>query len=157
MADNIDFALNDHFYDFVDDWNYKFYFLVGGYGSSKSYHVAVKLIKKLLEEKRKALVVREVFDTIRDSCYDLLQEVAEAMGVDGYLTFTSSPMQVKFSNGSRIIFKGMDKPAKLKSLNGVSIVWIEECSEVKYAGFKEILGRLRHPTLSNHTNSQASE
>lgn len=74
MADNIDFALNDHFYDFVDDWNYKFYFLVGGYGSSKSYHVAVKLIKKLLEEKRKALVVREVFDTIRDSCYDLLQE-----------------------------------------------------------------------------------
>ena len=64
-----------------------FYFLVGGYGSSKSYHVAVKLIKKLLEEKRKALVVREVFDTIRDSCYDLLQEVAEAMGVDGYLTF----------------------------------------------------------------------
>ena len=128
----------------------KFYFLVGGYGSSKSYHVAVKLIKKLLEEKRKALVVREVFDTIRDSCYDLLQEVAEAMGVDGYLTFTSSPMQVKFSNGSRIIFKGMDKPAKLKSLNGVSIVWIEECSEVKYAGFKEILGRLRHPTLSNH-------
>ena len=113
MADNIDFALNDHFYD----WNYKFYFLVGGYGSSKSYHVAVKLIKKLLEEKRKALVVREVFDTIRDSCYDLLQEVAEAMGVDGYLTFTSSPMQVKFSNGSRIIFKGMDKPAKLKKKN----------------------------------------
>lgn len=75
MADNIDFALNDHFYDFVDDWNYKFYFLVGGYGSSKSYHVAVKLIKKLLEEKRKALVVREVFDTIRDSCYDLSLQV----------------------------------------------------------------------------------
>ena len=106
MADNIDFALNDHFYDFVDDWNYKLYLLVGGYGSSKSYHVAVKLIKKLLEEKRKALVVREVFDTIRDSCYDLLQEVAEAMGVDGYLTFTSSPMQVKFRNGSRIFLKG---------------------------------------------------
>ena len=53
MADNIDFALNDHFYDFVDDWNYKFYFLVGGYGSSKSYHVAVKLIKKLLKRNEK--------------------------------------------------------------------------------------------------------
>lgn len=123
---------------------------VGGYGSSKSYHVAVKVIKKLLEEKRKALIVREVFDTIRDSCLDLLMEVAEAMEVSDYITFTTSPMQVRFSNGSRIIFKGMDKPAKLKSLNGVSIVWIEECSEVKYAGFKEILGRLRHPILSNH-------
>lgn len=144
------FALNDHFYDFIDDWEHKFYFLVGGYGSSKSYHVAVKLIKKLLQEKRKALVIREVFDTIRDSCFDLLEEVANAMGVEEYLTFTTSPMQVRLKNGSRIIFKGMDKPAKLKSLNGVSIVWIEECSEVKYEGFKEILGRLRHPTLSNH-------
>lgn len=146
----VDFALNDHFYDFVNDWDYKFYFLVGGYGSSKSYHVAVKLIRKLLEEKRKALVVREVFDTIRDSCYDLLQEVAAAMEVDDYISFTTSPMQVRFRNGSKIIFKGMDKPVKLKSLNGVSIVWIEECSEVKYTGFKEILGRLRHPEMSNH-------
>lgn len=147
---NVEFALNDHFFDFVDDWNHKIYFLVGGYGSSKSYHIAVKLIKKLLEEKRKALVVREVFETIRDSCFDLLQEVAASMEVDDLLTFTSSPMQVRFKNGSKIILKGMDKPAKLKSLNGVSIVWIEECSEVKYDGFKEILGRLRHPTLSNH-------
>lgn len=147
---NIEFILNDHFAEFVEDWDHKIYLLVGGYGSSKSYHVAVKLIRKLLQEKRKALVVREVYDTIRDSCYDLLEEVAEAMGVDGYLTFTISPMQVRFKNGSKIIFKGMDKPAKLKSMNGVSIVWIEECSEVKYAGFKEILGRLRHPALSNH-------
>lgn len=147
---NVKFELNDHFFDFVDDWDHKIYLLVGGYGSSKSYHVAVKLIKKLLVEKRKVLVVREVFDTIRDSCYDLLMEVADAMGVSDYIDFTTSPMQVRFRNGSRIIFKGMDKPAKLKSLNGVSIVWIEECSEVKYAGFKEILGRLRHPTLSNH-------
>ncbi|WP_312448446.1 PBSX family phage terminase large subunit [Lacrimispora sp.] len=146
----VEFALNDHFFDFVDDWDHKIYLTVGGYGSSKSYHVAAKLIKKLLEEKRKALVVREVFDTIRDSCLDLLMEVSESMGVSDYITFTTSPMQVRFSNGSRIIFKGMDKPAKLKSLNGVSIVWIEECSEVKYAGFKEILGRLRHPELSNH-------
>lgn len=147
---NIEFALNDHFFDFVHNWDYKMYFAVGGYGSSKSYHIAVKLIKKLLEEKRKALVVREVFDTLRESCYDLLEEVAEAMGVSKYMEFTVSPMQVRFRNGSKIIFKGMDKPAKLKSLNGVSIVWLEECSEVKYEGFKEILGRLRHPTLSNH-------
>lgn len=149
-VNNVEFALNNHFYDFVDDWDHKFYFMVGGYGSSKSYHVAVKLIKKLLEEKRKALVVREVFDTIRDSCFDLLEEVANAMGVEDYIQFTVNPMQIRFQNGSKIIFKGMDKPAKLKSLNGVSIVWIEECSEVKYAGFKEILGRLRHPTMSNH-------
>lgn len=42
------------------------------------------------------------------------------------------------------------KPAKLKSINNVSLIWIEECSEVKYAGFKELLGRLRHPSLKLH-------
>lgn len=147
---NVQFSVNDHFYDFIDNWDYKFYMLTGGYGSSKSYHVAIKLIKKLLEEKRKALVVREVYDTMRDSCFDLLQEVSIAMEVDDYIQFKTSPMQVIFSNGSKIIFKGMDKPAKLKSINGVSIIWIEECSEVKYDGFKELLGRLRHPKLSNH-------
>jgi phage terminase large subunit len=59
-------------------------------------------------------------------------------------------MQIKFPNGSQIIFKGMDKPEKLKSINGVSIVWLEECSEVKYEGYKELLGRLRHLECSNH-------
>lgn len=151
INDKVQFALNDHFYNFIDDWEWKLYFLVGGYGSSKSYHVAVKIIKKLLEEKRTALVVREVFDTIRDSCFSLLQEVAGAMELDeDIIKFTSSPMQVRFGNGSKIIFKGMDKPSKLKSMNDVSIVWIEECSEVKYEGFKEILGRLRHFKMSNH-------
>lgn len=141
---------NDHFEDFVFDWNYKFYFLVGGYGSSKSYHVVEKLHLKLLQEKRIALVVREVYDTIRDSCYSLLEEVAEDMGIHDKLKFKVSPMTIVYPNGSKIIFKGMDKPVKLKSINGVSIIWLEECSEVKYEGYKELLGRLRHPTMTNH-------
>ena len=141
---------NDHFEDFIFDWNYKFYFLVGGYGSSKSYHVAEKLHIKLLQEKRKALVVREVYDTIRDSCYSLLEEVAVNMGIYDKMKFKTSPIQIIYPNGSKIIFKGMDNPAKLKSINGVSIIWLEECSEVKYEGYKELLGRLRHLTSSNH-------
>jgi len=44
----------------------------------------------------------------------------------------------------------MDKPVKLKSLNGVSIVWLEEAPEIKYAGFKELIGRIRHPSDSIH-------
>lgn len=146
----IEKEVNPSFEDFIFDWDHKFYFLVGGYGSSKSYHVALKLILKLLQEKRTALVVREVFDTIRDSCYSLLEEIVIDMGLDTRIKFTASPMQVRFPNGSKIIFKGMDKPSKLKSINNVSIVWIEECSEVKYEGFKELLGRLRHPSLSLH-------
>jgi len=142
--------VNPHFEDFLFDWNEKFQFLVGGYGSSKSYHVALKIVLKLLTEKRTALVVREVYDTIRDSCFSLLQEIIEELGLDDKVKCMVSPMQIRFPNGSKIIFKGMDKPAKLKSINNVTLIWVEECSEVKYEGFKELMGRLRHRKLSLH-------
>ncbi len=146
----IEKEVNPHFEDFLFDWSQKFYFLVGGYGSSKSYHVALKLILKLLEEKRTALVVREVYDTHRDSTFSLLEEIIIDLELDHSIRCINSPMQIRFPNGSKIIFKGMDKPAKLKSINNVSIIWVEECSEVKYDGFKELLGRLRHPKLKLH-------
>src|SRR5690625_2732631 len=146
----IEKEVNPHFEDFLFDWNQKFQFLVGGYGSSKSYHIALKIILKLLEEKRTALVVREVYETIRDSCYALFCEIIEDLGLSHRIKPMVSPMQIRFANGSRIIFKGMDKPAKLKSIHNVSLIWIEECSEIKYEGFKELLGRLRHPTLKLH-------
>lgn len=142
--------VNPHFEDFLFDWNQKFQFLVGGYGSSKSYHIALKLILKLLKEKRTALVIREVYDTIRDSCFALLDEIITDLGLEHRIKCIISPMQIRFPNGSKIIFKGMDKPVKLKSIHNVSIIWVEECSEVKYEGFKELIGRLRHPTLSLH-------
>ncbi|MED4460428.1 pbsx family phage terminase large subunit [Bacillus subtilis] len=142
--------VNPHFEDFLFDWNQKFQFLVGGYGSSKSYHVALKIVLKLLEEKRTVLVVREVYDTHRDSTFSLFEEIINDLEIDHIVRCVSSPMQIRFPNGGRIIFKGLDKPAKLKSINNVSLIWIEECSEVKYEGFKELLGRLRHPTLPLH-------
>ncbi|AKC65576.1 PBSX family phage terminase large subunit [Bacillus altitudinis] len=142
--------VNPHFRKFLFDWDQKFQFLVGGYGSSKSYHIALKLILKLLDEKRTALVIREVYDTHRDSTFSLFEEIVNDLGLDHVIQCRTSPLMLRFHNGSRIIFKGLDKPAKLKSINNISIIWIEECSEVKYEGFKELLGRLRHPTLQLH-------
>lgn len=152
--------VSERFADFVFDWDYEKYLLLGGYGSGKSYAIALKIILKLLEEKRKCLVVREVYDTITESCFDLFKEILSDMDLladeDDRSTYKTkvralkSPMQLRFPNGSRVIFKGMDKPEKVKSLNGVSIVWLEECSEIKYEAYKEMLGRIRTPNVSMH-------
>lgn len=146
----IEKEVSPHFEDFLFNWNQYFQFLVGGYGSGKSYHIALKIILKLLEEKRTALVVREVYDTHRDSTYSLFDEIIADLNLSGRIRTVTSPMQVRFPNGSKIIFRGMDNPEKLKSVNNVSLIWIEEASEVKYAGFKELIGRMRHPTLDLH-------
>lgn len=154
-------SVSPAFEDFLFNWDYERYLLIGGYGSGKSYQIAFKIILKLLEEKRKALVIREVFDTIQDSCYDLLCEILDDMGLlttdpkefrksKTKVLALKSPLKFRFPNGSQIIFKGMDKPEKVKSINGVSIVWLEECSEIKYEGYKELLGRIRTPNVSMH-------
>lgn len=146
----IEKEVSPHFDDFLFNWDQYFQFLVGGYGSGKSYHVALKIIIKLLEEKRTALIVREVYDTHRDSTFSLFEEIIADMDLSGRIRAVTSPMQIRFPNGSKIIFKGMDKPEKLKSVNNVSLIWAEEGSEVKYAGFKELIGRMRHPSLDLH-------
>lgn len=147
----IDKKVNPRFEDFIFNWDYKTYLLVGGYGSSKSYNTALKLVLKCLSEVRKVLVVREVYESLRESCYDLLREIIYDLGLTRkQVIIYKNPIQIDFCNGSKIIFKGMDKPEKLKSINDVSIVWLEEASEVKYEGYKELLGRLRHPTKSLH-------
>ena len=150
------------FEDFIFNWDYETYLLIGGYGSGKSYHIAFKLILKLLEQKRKALVVRQVYDTIYESCYDLFCEILDDMNLLTYeypefkrktnkkCLALKSPLRIRFPNGSQIIFKGMDKPEKVKSINGVSIVWMEECSEISAEAYKELLGRIRTPNLSMH-------
>ncbi|NBJ71037.1 phage terminase large subunit, partial [Roseburia sp. 1XD42-34] len=102
----IEKEVNPHFENFLFDWKHKFQVLVGGYGSSKSYHVALKIILKLLQEKRTALVVREVYDTHRDSTFSLFEEIIEDMGLADKIRCVSSPMQIRFPNGSKIIFKG---------------------------------------------------
>lgn len=154
-------SVSPAFEDFIFNWDYERYLNIGGYGSGKSYHIAFKIILKLLEEKRKALVIREVFDTIQESCYDLFCEILDDMGLlttdhvefrkkQNRVLALKSPLRFRFPNGSQIIFKGMDNPEKVKSINGVSIVWLEECSEIKYAGYIELLGRIRTPNVSMH-------
>ena len=158
---NINLEVCPRFENYLFDWDYKYYVLLGAYGSGKSYSTGEKLLLKLLKEKRKALVVREVFETLRESCWDVLCEILtnwDLISYDSRRTNNNrskvlariSPMSLSFPNGSKIIFKGMDKPVKLKSLNGVSIVWLEEAPEIKYAGFKELIGRIRHPKDSVH-------
>jgi len=159
MAKQATMNISPAFDNFIFDWDYEKYLVIGSYGSGKSHAVCQKLILKLYTEKRKACVFRDVYDTHKESTFDLLKQVLDDMGMladNGVrkhptkVCFKNSPLEFKFPNGSRIIFKGMDSTEKLKSLNGVSIVWIEECSEVTLDSYLEILGRIRTYNVSMH-------
>lgn len=150
MSEATEISINPHFEDFIYDWKQKFYFLVGGYGSSKSYNTALKLILKLLNEKRTALVIRLTFESHRDSTFSLLKEIVSNLGLYKQFNFKTAPLEVHFPNGSKIIFRGTDDPERLKSLNDISLIWIEECSQISEEAFLQLVGRLRHPSHSLH-------
>lgn len=159
---NVNMEIASRFSSYLTDWDYEEYLLIGGYGSGKSHNTAFKIILKLLKEKRTALVVRQVRETIKESCFALFKEIlgnldllSEANNLksrnkSGKVVAVQSPMEIRFPNGSRIIFKGMDNQEKIKSIHGVSIVWIEECSEVRFEAYQELLGRVREPGVTLH-------
>lgn len=154
--------VSNRFASFLTDWNYEQYLCLGGYGSGKSHNIALKIILKLMQEKRTALVTRQVRETIKDSCFALFKEILTSMDLlssdttnrakrtDNKVIAIQSPMEIRFPNGSKIIFKGLDNKEKIKSIHGVSIVWIEECSEVHYDSYTELLGRVREPNKTLH-------
>lgn len=155
MKDNDEIELEvdvaEHFEELVENWEYKTYLAVGGYGSGKSYDMALKIVIKLSIEKRKCLVVRKVYATLRDSTFALFKDVISSIGLpSGMIKESVSPLGIKFSNGSEIVFKGLDDKEKIKSIHNISIIWIEESSELHYADYKELLGRARHPSDSIH-------
>ena len=47
---NIEREVNPHFEEYIFNWDYKYYLLMGGYGSSKSYNTAFKIILKLISK-----------------------------------------------------------------------------------------------------------
>ena len=130
----INIQANEHFIDYLNNWDKRFYYIVGGYGSSKSYHTALKLVLKAIQEKRRILVVRSVYRTIKESCFSLL---------NGFFSYTLNPLHIRCRNGSEFIFMGLDDSEKLKSIDNVDMIWIEECSEISYNAFNELNGRLR--------------
>lgn len=163
MENQVDLEVSNRFIDFLNDWDYEQYLVMGGYGSGKSWHVALKIILKCLEEKRKVLVCRNVYDTIRESCFALFKDILNKIGIlaeeessrtakqrSGKVVAITSPMQIRFPNGSRIIFKGLDNAQKVKSIHGISIVWLEECTEIKFDAYEELLGRVRENEVSLH-------
>ena len=141
---DINVNINEHFKDFVLDDKHNIYFELGGYGSSKSYNTAFKTVLLSLQEKRKILVTRQVKDTLKESCFADIVEIINDLGLDDFFKINKSPMEIICRrNGSKFIFKGLDKAKKIKSIRDIDTIWIEEADEIDYKTFKELKSRLR--------------
>ncbi len=140
----LNFNVNEHFLDFLTDTECDTYFLLGGYGSSKSYNTALKINLLSLMQERKSLIVRSVKDTLAGSCLDDLTRTARELGINNHFKYTTSPMKiVSKTNKSEMLFRGLDDVSKIKSISNIDTIWIEECDQIQHRDFKELQKRLR--------------
>lgn len=103
-------AFNGAFLHLLYDEN-RYLVLYGGAGSGKSYFIAERYIKKMLEAKMcNVLVCRAVAATNRDSTFALFKQVISRWNLSKYFKYNESDLRVKcLLNGNEIIFKGLDK------------------------------------------------
>lgn len=124
----------------------------GSGGSSKSYSNAQHIVKKAIGGRRKVLVIRKTGASLADSIIEEFRENALPFWglVEGRdYTYNATRHLIYFPiTKTKIIFKGLDNPEKLKSISGVTDLWFEEATEITEKEFDIVNDRIRgNPTI----------
>jgi phage terminase large subunit len=126
------------------DYSHRFEFYKGSAGSGKSYFITQKLIIRACREPIKILVCRRYGTTIRNTCFALFKEILTKWKLyPGIVKIRETDFNIKFPNGSEIIFTGLDEETKLLSLNDISTIFIEEVYEVSRDILEQLSLRMR--------------
>lgn len=137
---------NPSFYPLFWD-KHRFIVLKGGGGSGKSIFAGRKLIERCTTEAgNRFLVIRKVANTLRESCFFQLREQISNHYNPRDWTINKSEMSFVHRNGSMMITEGLDDVEKLKSIYGISGIWVEEASEIDERDLDQLNIRMRGVT-----------
>lgn len=98
----------------------------GGRGGAKSHFFAEQLVLRCFKSTTRAVCIREVQNSIRDSVRQLLVDKIQKLGLGPH--FEVLEAEIRGPNGSLIIFRGMQSynAETIKSLEAYDIAWVEE-------------------------------
>lgn len=141
LTDIIAPSFYDLYYD-VEDNRHTHRWLKGGRGSTKSSFISVMIILGMMQNPdANAVAIRKVGLYLKDSVYEQLVWAIEKLGVSHLWKQKLSPLELVYiPTGQRILFRGADKPKKLKSTKVskgyIRYIWYEEVDE--FDGMEEI-------------------
>lgn len=114
----------------------------GGRGGGKSRSVASALVLRAAQGPERVLCAREVQKSIKDSVKRLLDDEIDRLGLREF--FTSTEQEIRGANGSLFIFAGLrGNAAGIKSLEGVTIAWVEEAQTISQASLETLVPTIR--------------
>lgn len=117
----------------------------GGRGGAKSHFFAEQIVVRCLVKPTRAVCIREVQNSIKDSVRQLLVDKIEKLGVGSQ--FEVLDAEIRGPQGSLIVFKGMQSynAANIKSLEGYDIAWVEEAQTLSQHSLDLLRPTLRKP------------
>lgn len=131
-------VLAPSFYSFhkaVKEGLHSSYWLKGGRGSTKSSAISVEIILGIEKDSNaNAVVLRKVAETLRESVYEQMLWAIDTLGLTDEYHASVKPLRItKIKTGQRIIFKGAEKPKKVKASKFrrgyAKYIWYEEVDE----------------------------
>lgn len=116
----------------------------GGRGGAKSHFFAEQVVLRCYAKRTRAVCIREVQHTLRESVRELLVGKIQALGLGAH--FDVLEAEIRGRNGSLIIFRGMQSfnAENIKSLEDFDIAWVEEAQTLSDRSL-----RLLRPTIRN--------
>lgn len=122
----------------MDKGLHREYMLQGGRGSTKSSFASIAIVLGIKEDDRaNAIVYRRVANTIKDSVFEQMMWAIDVLRLNDEFKVRRSPFEIeRKKTGQRILFRGLDDPAKSKSIklkrgHYFKYLWLEELSEFR--------------------------
>jgi len=131
----------------------RYFICYGGAGSGKSHFIAQKWLFRIVlgymtGKKHKVLALRKTQPAVRRSVFALFQTYITRWRLNSLCKVNKQEMTITFSNGSEILCMGLDDPEKIKSIEGVTGIWVEEATEFTEEDITQLDLRLRGKTDS---------
>lgn len=130
----------------IIDGKHTYYDLYGGRGSAKSSDISIEIVFGMMRDASRgeitnAAIFRKYGTTLRESVYEQIQWAIDELGVSELWDPKISPLHFIYKpTGQKIVFKGLDKAKKTKSIKVskgyFKYLWFEELDE--FAGMEEI-------------------
>lgn len=139
---------NATYLPYLQDYSHRYEIYYGGAGSGKSVFIAQKILFKALNEKRKVLIIRKTLNSQKDSCWRLMLEQLDQWHIRSMCKVRITDYAIELPSGSVLLFKGLDDSERIKSIVGITDIWIEEATELIEEDFDQLDLRLRARTSS---------
>ncbi len=145
-------TVNDIYLDYLFPCKDRYIFLFGGAGSGKSHAGMQKIITRLeTEDAHRFLALRKLNNRVEESIFNKAMTIIKnEIGSYNEYSTTKKPFKISHCDGSEMLMNGLDDQEKIKSIEGITSVFIEEITEFTEEDYIQIKLRMRGETDTYH-------